>query len=348
MATELRAAAVGRLSEGEQMNLDQHFFDLAEQALQHYALGVTHLTFKQHNAGIVFHVEAPAMGRPYLLKLHERVGDGTNPSAAQLEVGLRWLVSVARETDLVVQTPVVNIVGHFVSQVRTNDAPAICCTVQHWIEGDLPNGDFTASQAMQIGVVMAKLHAHSQQHPLAPGLPAMRHDAGALAEHVRTLRLALAEALLPSTAFAVIVAAHQQIMTHLTNLGAAPDVWGPVHGDLHYDNLLLYDAEVRPIDFTGLRLAHYLYDIGVTIYHIYHQGPDIRRAFIEGYQHIRPLPEAHLRAIEAFVAYAAIDNITWNSTIPAQAESALFRRNLQQLVDQFCTNVAERRPFLFS
>src|SRR5205085_6982945 len=126
-----------------------------------------------------------------------------------------------------------------------------------------------------------------QQHPLAHGLPAMRHDGGALAEHVHTLRAALDHELLPATSFAVIVAAHQQIATLMAKLGTAPDVWGPVHGDLHYDNVLLLENEVRPIDFTGLRLAHYFYDIGVTIYHIYHQGPGIRRAFMNGYQQFR-------------------------------------------------------------
>lgn len=45
-----------------------------------------------------------------------------------------------------------------------------------------------------------------------------------------------------------------------------------MHGDLHYDNLLLHNAAVYPIDFTGLRLAHYLYDIGVTIYPTYIRG----------------------------------------------------------------------------
>lgn len=60
MASKLRSAPVGRLSEDRQVNL-KHSFELAELALQHYALGATHLTFIQHNAGIVFHVEAPAM-----------------------------------------------------------------------------------------------------------------------------------------------------------------------------------------------------------------------------------------------------------------------------------------------
>jgi Ser/Thr protein kinase RdoA (MazF antagonist) len=330
------------------VNREQQYIELAEQALQHYALGTTQLTFIQHNAGIVFRIEALAIGRPYLLKLHNRIGGGTNPSAAQLEAGLGWLAKVGRETDLIVQMPVANTSGHFVSQVRTSDSTPISCTVQQWVEGELPNGDFSVTQALQIGAMMAKLHAHSQQHPLAQGLPAMRHDAGALAENVRTLRLTVDQPLLPAMSFAIIAAAQQQITTLMANLGTTPEVWGPVHGDMHYDNLLLYDGEVRPIDFTGLRLAHYLYDIGVTLYHIFHQGPNLRRAFIEGYQHIRALTEGDLRAIEAFIAYAAIDNLAWNSTIPDQAASALFRRNLQQLVEQFCTPVADHRPFLFS
>jgi hypothetical protein len=40
MAAELRATAVEQLSEGETVNLEQ-YVGLAEQALQHYALGAT-------------------------------------------------------------------------------------------------------------------------------------------------------------------------------------------------------------------------------------------------------------------------------------------------------------------
>lgn len=76
---------------------DQQYLRLAESALQHYTLGVTSSTFIQYNAAIVFRVEAPAMGRLYLLKLHARRGVGTNPSAAQLENGLRWLSIISAQ-----------------------------------------------------------------------------------------------------------------------------------------------------------------------------------------------------------------------------------------------------------
>src|SRR3712207_4869239 len=61
------------------------YLALAEAALEHYGLGSTTATFIQHNAGIVFRVVVPRMGRAYLLKLHARIGGGANPTAEQLE-----------------------------------------------------------------------------------------------------------------------------------------------------------------------------------------------------------------------------------------------------------------------
>jgi Ser/Thr protein kinase RdoA (MazF antagonist) len=326
----------------------QRVLTLAEAALQHYALGLTIPTFLQHNAGVVFRVEAPERGRAYLLKLHERIGSGSNPSAAQLEAGLRWLAEIARETDLVVQAPIPTTAGPFVSQVFSTDGMPISCTLQAWVEGEPPHGDLSEQQVRQIGAVMAKLHHYSRQHPVSRDLAAMQHDAVALQRNVALLGTALDTTLLPGHAWDVLVAAQDRIVALMSRLGTAPEVWGPVHGDLHYDNVLFSGDEVRLIDMTGLRLAHYAYDIGVTLYHIFYQGPQIRRAFFEGYQQRAPLPEGYQRLVEAFVTYAAIDNLAWNSTIPEQRVSALFRGNVQQLIDTFCRSVAEGRPFLFS
>ena len=60
---------------------------LAAAALQSYPIVPTTTQFIQHNAGIVFRVEAQDQ-HAYVLKLHKRVGMGDDPSAAQLEAGL--------------------------------------------------------------------------------------------------------------------------------------------------------------------------------------------------------------------------------------------------------------------
>lgn len=325
------------------------YLTLAEAALQHYALGPTRLRFIQHNAGIVFRVTAQATGKHYLLKLYKRVGAGSDPSAAQLEPGLRWLAALAQASDVVVQIPIATLHGQFVAQVSLDSAiPPVSCTVQQWVDGHVPDGDFSAQQAQQLGKMMAKLHAFSRTYPQRDHLPAMRHDAQALRRNVSLLRTALPLTLLSSHDFDIILAAEHQIVEYIIQLGSSPDVWGPIHGDLHYDNVLLYNDEIRPIDFTGLRLAHYLYDIGVTIYHVFHQGADVRWSFFAGYEQIYNLPTAYQQGVEAFIAYAAIDNVSWNCTIPEQVESALFQRNVQQLVNRYCASVAQGRPFLFT
>ena len=327
---------------------EQRYRPLAATALRHYALGPVVPTFIQHNAGIVFRVAAPTMGRTYLLKLHDRAGAGANPPPEQLEAGLRWLADLAHGTGLTLQEPVATIAGPFVCQIRDADRGPIPGTLQHWVAGEPPHGDFTARQVWHIGALLATLHAYSHRHPVPTDVPALRHDADALDRNVALLRSVLDPTLLPPAASARFVVAQAEITVLLEQLGEAPAVWGPVHGDLHHDNLLFVGDEVRPIDFTGLRLAHYAYDLGVTLYHIFYQAPAIRRALLAGYQQGRALPLGAPRVLEAFVTYAAINNLAWNSTIPDQVASPLFQRNLQQLIATFCTQVAAGRPFLFA
>ncbi len=337
--------------DGDFMTSEAHsqpYLELAAVVLRHYPLGPAIPTFIGHNAGIVFRVEAPEIGQTYVLKLHERVGYGPNPSAEQLDAGLRWLADLARDTAVVVQVPVATSAGQLVGQIVTGESSTpLNYTLQHWVAGEPPNGDLTAQQAHRVGKMMATLHAFSERYAVAPDAPAMRHDTDALRKNIDILRGALPTTLLSREASAIVDAAGERITALMADLGVGHKVWGPVHGDIHYDNLLFYQDEARPIDFTGLRLAHYGYDIGVTLYHILYQEPEIRRAFVEGYERVRPLPAVSPRALEAFLTYAAIDNVAWNSTIAAQVRSPLFQRNVRHLVDAFCTRLVAGQSFLF-
>lgn len=141
----------------------QTYFRLAHAALQQYALDSATPTFVQHNAGIVFRVSTRA--RQYLLKLYKRVGDGDDPSAEQLELGLEWLATFAQTSDVVVQVPIRTRQGQFVGQVGlSSPATPIHCTLQRWVEGNAPNGDFTHHHAQQLGALMAKLHNFSHTY----------------------------------------------------------------------------------------------------------------------------------------------------------------------------------------
>jgi len=324
------------------------YLPLAEAALQNYSLGQMNIAFIQHNAGIVFRVTSPETAHQYLLKIYKRVGAGEDPTAEQLELGLHWLAALAQASDLVVQAPIATNTGSFVGQIMLSSlVQPVSCTLQQWIDGQVPNGDLTQDQAYAIGCMMAKIHAFSSTYPLATNVSAMRHDTQELHSNINRLRTMLPLSLLSNHDFDILVAAGQRIAEYLAELGHHSSVWGPVHGDVHYDNVLIHNQEIRPIDFTGLRLAHYVYDVGVTMYHIFHQGSNIRQTFFAGYQQVYNLPMKYEQFVEAYIAYAAIDNLAWNCTIPEQQNAPLFQRNLQNLINTYCALVAQGQHFLF-
>lgn len=324
------------------------YLALAEAALDHYDLGPADVRFVQHNAGIVFHVITRETSQHYVLKIHKRVGVGGDPTAAELEPGLHWLADFAHASDVAVQTPIRTRTGQFVGTLGLPSATApVACTLQRWVDGRPLNGDFTAQQIAAVGTMTAKIHAFSSTYVLDSDVSATRHDTQALQRNVRLLRETLPDTLLSSHDYTTICAAERRIMDQMAALGRHSVVWGPVHGDIHHDNILLDGEEIRPIDFTGLRLAHYMYDIGVTMYHIFYQGSEVRYSYFDGYQAIYPLPSTYQASVEAFVAYAAIDSLAWNCTIPEQRAHRLYRNNLDELVNIYCKSVAEQRPFLF-
>jgi Ser/Thr protein kinase RdoA (MazF antagonist) len=197
----------------------------------------------------------------------------------------------------------------------------------------------------QIGSLMAKLHRYSRLSSF-PLDNANQHGPEVLDRDVRILRDALDYDLLPASDYEIVSGATRKIQEVMERLGKSKEVWGPVHGDIHYDNLVLAGEEIYPIDFTELVCAHYLYDLGVTLYHTLHQGATMRQAFLQGYQQIELLPLEHLQYLDAFITFAAINNIAWNATLPEQVASALFRKNLHQLVHTFCRHLMAESSFL--
>jgi Ser/Thr protein kinase RdoA (MazF antagonist) len=327
---------------------EREFYQIAHAALAHYANNVATLHFLQHNGAITFRVDTQGEDS-FLLKIHCSAGSGMSASVEATRARYSWLCAVGQTTELVVQTPILNHQGDLLTAVANpKGQQPYLCTLQQWIEGSFPGGDFTTSQVQRIGTMMAQFHHFSSEWTaldrLADALPV--YDLSKLIQNVQTLSLGIEMGLLAQHDFALIEAAAQIIAEVVERIGRNRKRWGPIHGDFHHGNLLFHNEEVRLIDFDSLCLSPYAFDLGTMLYHIYYQGPTVYPLLLEGYQAVHPLPVDATSWLDAFVTQAAIANLSFNITVPEEHTRPYLARNLRQLVDEFCCNLVAERRFL--
>ena len=329
----------------EQRN--EFFIQLALVALKQYSIGECNPVFLQHNSGITYRVNSENQSSCFLLKIHEPVGTGPKASFEQIQARMEWLEKLAQTSSLVVQAPTMNIDGKFVTKVPVSETgETVFGTLQEWIEGEHPAGDFTIAQATAVGEMMAILHQNSNRWHSSSMTDLGEYQAEDLSKDVEQLLSMVEATAISSAQYLAIQQASQRIRQVTDSLGSDPAVYGPIHGDLHHGNILFFENKVCPIDFDSLRNSYYLFDLGTTLYHILHQKVEFRKALIKGYSSIRELSVAESQYLEAFVTWSAINNLAFQSTISQQVQSKLFVRNIRQLTDDFCPKVIANEPFV--
>jgi Ser/Thr protein kinase RdoA (MazF antagonist) len=317
---------------------------LAAAALEHYDLGPAEATFLAHNAGAAYRVETAA-GERFVLKVAEPIGEGGGWAPEGIGTVLAWLAALARDTDLVVQEPVPNRLGGFLTAVAFPDlAEPFHCSVQRWVEGERV-GHFTPDHAHRIGLAVARLHRHGATW-VPPELPAAADEwaTGWVLERTGDLRGVVDLGLLSSEDWKTVEAAAARVDAVMAGLGRGPSVWGPIHGDLHHGNILFEGGEVRLIDFGGFSRTHLAHDLGTALYHVMYQDLAVRRALAEGYG-AGWLGE---EVAGAAVCAAAIDNLAFQLTIPRERASAHTARNVRELAGVFCRRFLAAEPFVFA
>jgi Ser/Thr protein kinase RdoA (MazF antagonist) len=319
------------------------YHQLATVALPNYALTDAIPLVMQHNSGITYRVTTRNCDADFVLKVHDPVGQGHAAPASRIEARMNWLAELGQTASLHIQDPIRGRNGTYVTSAHLPlMTEPVACTLQQWVDGDHPDGDFTPTQMGLVGASMAQLHGYSATHPALPS-EAAEED---LQQAVQRLEAAIALNLLSSTQYQLLVQVKQVLLTIADKLGRDGSVWGPIHGDIHHSNVLFREDAIAIIDFDSLYTSYYLLDLGTTLYHILYQDVSIRQRFIDSYMRVRTLSPAHLLYLEAFVTWAALTNLAFQLTIPEQRISPYFARNLQQVADFFCPHVLTGQPFV--
>lgn len=326
---------------------DVFFIHLAVVALEQYPIAKFAPVFLQHNSGITYRIDSVDRNSHFLLKIHEPVGTGPKASFEQIQTRMKWLERLTETSSLVVQSPIKNTSGAFVTSVAVSEVgETVLCTLQRWIDGEHQDGDFTIAQAEAVGVMMATLHQTSNHWQSSTAVDLPDYQISHLFADIKQLSTMLDINIISFTQFAAIEQAAQRISEIVSTLGTSAEVYGPIHGDLHQGNILFFQEQVRPIDFDSLMNSYYLFDLGTTLYHILYQSTEIRNALIDSYASIYKLPIVEYQYLEVFVAWSAINNLAFQSTIPQQIKSKFFVRNIYQLTDIFCAKVIKNEAFV--
>ncbi|HXK32867.1 MAG TPA: phosphotransferase [Dehalococcoidia bacterium] len=163
---------------------------------------------------------------------------------------------------------------------------------------------WTPEQAYEAGRLMARMHVASYRFSLPPGTsrPSWRDEFVAL------------ERELPESETDLWDIIHEARALFET-LPPTPDSYGVVHFDLSGDNIVWRGLSPAAIDFDDCLTHWYIADITRTVAYFREQARGAvgaqERAFMEGYEMVRPLGDAWQALLPRFLRLALISELAW-------------------------------------
>lgn len=323
-----------------------YYAECATIALAHYDLGGVVVHFVQHNAGIVYRLNDADGNARYLLKIHESTGDELGDTPAQLTAQMAWLQALSEDRRVVVQTPIANRAGAFVTQVQLvglDRLSPVC--VQRWITAQHVER-WGENHAYAVGALLATLHSISAEWPGSASEQFGSYEDRYLLEAIADLAVTVDLALISAEQYDLIRRAGERISAMLAQQARTTATFGLIHGDLHQGNVLFAGEQALALDYGAFR-SFFLYDLGVSLYHTTFDRVAIRYALVAGYAAIRPLTQADHDTLEAFMIMAALVNLAFQATLKEHRLSPINRRNMIQFAEKFCRPFVAGEPFLF-
>ena len=149
----------------------------------------------------------------------------------------------------------------------------------------------------QIGAFMARLHTQAQQFKPPAGFVRPRWDCDRLLGQDAQTRTGWDR--LTKSQWMLFEDVRERLGRAMQCIGYGSHVFGLIHGDLTFPNLLFRKGQVCAIDFDDCGFGHFLYEIATLLDHIEMREDykSLRAALLEGYREVRQLPreaEVHL------------------------------------------------------
>jgi len=256
-----------------------------------------------HRENAVF--EASVAGKSAALRLHR---PGYN-SVPEIEAELWWTGKLA-EAGFPVPQPILTEDGQQV--VRTGDG--LVATMVSWVGGAVLSmeADGAPDTYRALGGVLARLHDLSDGLDLPDGFTRRSWDIEGLLGPDPLWGRFWAHPVLTEAETHLLEAARKRVRARMEHFAPEAD-FGLIHADAIRENVLKQGDQLTLIDFDDAGFGFRLYDLAVAISPGFEMGayPVLKEALVEGYSANRPISEASIALLDAFVMLRSFASLGW-------------------------------------
>lgn len=258
---------------------------MLSEILEHYSIHASSTAFIRHNENLTYKVTDESSGLSYLLRIHKAIisaMSGLQHTYEGLKREMILLDELSRETDLLVQTPVRNIAGDWVTPVTVVDE-VIQCTVLQWIEGrDIQKDEVISREHItHLGEQVRTLHQFGRTKGV--NTCEFRPKYSDIADNVRMLEqleVGVSLGIFEEDDFKNLKRFFELLNNRLENYPQTSNNWGIIHGDINKGNLLITQDGIGIIDFCLFGYGYYLFDVAGGVLSF---KPEERDRFLAGY-----------------------------------------------------------------
>ncbi len=315
--------------------LDQRLTELARQSLSLWDLdaGATAELISHSECAIFLVTSGDPPTRTIL-----RLGRPNYNTARRVRSELAWLAALRAQGGVITPEPIAGKNGEYV-QVGVNgslDEPRLMVLFS-FIEGTHPDetGDLRGPFE-RLGEVAARIHNCSQNWQQPQDFERLVWST----ENILGGETAIWgdwRRCVDSSAsdHAVLERAAAMVGERLAAFGKSPSRWGLIHADLRLANLLVYDDEIRVIDFDDCGFGWYLHDLGTALSFIEDRADkdELIDHWMAGYRRYRRLSAEEIVMIPTFIMLRRLQLLAW---IGSHDDTELAREQKPQFVEVSC------------
>jgi Ser/Thr protein kinase RdoA (MazF antagonist) len=276
-----------------------------------------------HSENQTFRIDTDT-GEPFMLRVHRP----EYQTESSIKSELTWLAALRRDTDLPISEPLPGTGGVLLQDFVTRSGESRRGVLFRFIEGREPGPDEDLVPLFRtLGTYAARMHLHVLDWEPPAGFERQVWNAATILDADGLWGDWRQAPGVDAGIRGVLDRLCVDLAQRLADYGTGPDRYGLIHADMRLGNLLVDDQKVSLIDFDDSGFCWFAYDFAAAI--SFHETqaniPELKAAWIEGYEIVRALSPEDIAMLDAMVMLRRMALLAW---IGSHAETKLAQTHM--------------------